>query len=79
MRRTATIAQTKTKGFTIRGQGHWSEKTLTDSLAKVSDQGFEWVRFRPLTGASDILQCYTTEAHRFAVEFDRDNTAQAQA
>jgi len=79
MKRTATIAQTKTKGFTIRGQGHWRDQTLTGSLAKVTDQGFEWVRFRPLTGASALLQCYTAEAHRFAVEFDRDNTAPAQA
>ncbi len=74
MRRTATIAQTKTKGFTIRGQGHWREQTLTDSLTIVSDQGFKWVRFRPLTGTSTLLTCYTSEAHRFAVDFDRDTT-----
>lgn len=76
MRRTATIAQTKTKGFTIRGTGQWRQPTLSDALETVTIQGFEWVRFRPLSGPSKLLTCDYAADQRFASDFDKTTTTQ---
>jgi hypothetical protein len=70
VRRTATITQTKTKGFTIRGLGRWRESTLKAALKKVDEWGHFWARFRPLNGASVLLAADSIESLHFCTQFE---------
>lgn len=53
MRRTATITETKTKGFTIRMPHALAHQAnLEDAVETVRVCGLEWIRFRTLNGVS---------------------------
>lgn len=70
MRRTATITQTKTRGYTIRARGNFRQGSLADALETLALLGWNWARFRPLVGVSKLLTIDERESLRFAAEFD---------